>query len=144
MKKTIRPKTYHGSCHCQGVKFKVKLDLSQGIGKCNCTFCYKTGIRLVFASGNDFKLTSGKSLLQKYPPPGKKCDKTLFFCKRCGVRGFSQCNFDWDELRAPFYAININSLDDMKPAEIIAAPRHYGDGLHDNWGSPPKETRHLW
>jgi hypothetical protein len=137
-------KTYHGSCHCRGVKFTAKLDLSKGIGRCNCTFCYKTGIRLTFVKQSDFKLLSGKSLLQNYPPAKEKRDKNMFFCKRCGVRCFTQCLFDMEPFEAGFYAVNINSLDDLKPSEIIKAPRHYGDGLHDNWGEAPKEIRHIW
>ena len=148
MKKTQKPpktkmKTFNGSCHCQAIKFKVDLDLSQGIGKCNCTFCYKTGIRIVFVRPQDLKIVSGKSFLQDYPAPEKKHDKSMYFCKQCGVRCFTRCNFEMPPFGAGFYAININSLDDMKPAEIIAAPKHYGDGLHDNWGNPPKEIRHL-
>ena len=64
MKKKKELKRYHGSCHCGKVRIRVDLDLSQGIGKCNCTFCYKTGIRLVFTGEKDFKLLSGKEYLR--------------------------------------------------------------------------------
>jgi hypothetical protein len=34
-------------------------------------------------------------------------------------------------------------LDDVSVDELIAAPLRYGDGLHNDWASTPKETRHL-
>src|SRR6185436_4688775 len=105
MKNNKKSKTYHGSCHCKGGKFSAKLDLSQGIGRCNCTFCYKTGIRLMFVKQSDFKLLSGKALLQNYPKAKKKRDKNMFFCKCCGVRCFTQCLFDMEPLKAGFYAV---------------------------------------
>lgn len=142
-KKKKELRTYHGSCHCKKVRIKVELDLSHGIGKCNCTFCFKTGIRLIFTSAKNFKLLAGKEFLRNYPPRGQKKDKDMYFCKVCGVRCFTRCKFEMPPYGKGFYAININALDDLSPDKIISAPKHYGDGLHDNWGQQPKEIRHL-
>jgi len=35
------------------------------------------------------------------------------------------------------------SLDDLPPADLIAAPVTYYDGLHDNWREKPAEVRYL-
>jgi hypothetical protein len=34
-------------------------------------------------------------------------------------------------------------LDDLDPAELIAAPVTFMDGRADNWWEAPAETRHL-
>ena len=42
-----------------------------------------------------------------------------------------------------FITVHLAALDDLPSAELIDAPLHFMDGLHDNWQSPPSDTRHL-
>ena len=58
----------------------------------------------------------------------------------CGVRPFARGK---DPQGNEFYAVRVNCLGDADPAELIAAPIRYFDMLHDNFKSPPSETRHL-
>lgn len=139
-------KIYHGSCHCQKVKFQVKLNISQGIRKCNCTFCYKTKYQKTFAAFDDLKITDGAGNLADY----RGIDSTWppdaihhYFCKICGVQPFSKGYLDMEPFNGWFYAVNIATLDDMTAEEIISAPVIYEDGLHDKQLETPAETRHL-
>lgn len=51
------PKTYRGSCHCEAVKFTVKLP--NGLddnGTCDCSHCAKRGIIWQFPAAGDLEL----------------------------------------------------------------------------------------
>lgn len=42
-----------------------------------------------------------------------------------------------------YYNVSVTCLDDVEVEELLAAPISYFDGLHNNWGEAPAETRHL-
>ena len=48
---------------------------------------------------------------------------------------------EWND--GEYVSINVAALDDLDPADLVAAPVKYMDGRADNWWEPPKETRHL-
>lgn len=48
-----------------------------------------------------------------------------------------------EQLGGDYVAIQLASLDDVDPQELIAAPIRYRGGRHNNWGKVPEETRHL-
>jgi hypothetical protein len=129
-------KTYKGSCHCAAVRFEADIDLAAGTVRCNCSMCRKGRNWLAAVKGDAFRLVAGESELSEYLF-GRKTIRHRF-CRRCGLRPFShKAGGD------AFYAVNIACLDDVDPAELVAAPVIYVDGLHDDFKSPPKETRHL-
>ena len=124
-------KTYQGSCHCGRVKFEAELDLSQGTGKCNCTSCWKRRWWSIRSAPDGFRALSGEDELG---PSG--------FCRHCGVAVYSRIEAaEWND--GAYVSISVAALDDLDPAELVAAPVQYMDGRHDDWWNPPKETRHL-
>ena len=43
----------------------------------------------------------------------------------------------------PFLTVQVSTLDNLPVEELLAAPVHYMDGRHDDWGNAPAEVRHL-
>ena len=64
-----------------------------------------------------------------------------YFCKTCGLKPFGRG--DIPEVGGKFVSINLACLDDLEPAELVAAPIQYSDGLNNRWERAPAETRHL-
>jgi hypothetical protein len=134
------PKTYHGSCHCKAVTFEADLDLAQGTGRCNCSYCAKVRNWAIIVKPAQFRLLSGADALSHYrfrpESPGQNS-----FCRHCGVLVFSAGHLA--ELGGDFVSLKIPALDDVTPGELIAAPLQWFDGRNDNWWNAPAETRHL-
>ena len=128
-------KTYKGSCHCGAVRFEADIDLAEGTVKCNCTMCRKGRNWLAAVGPDAFRLLAAEPDLSEYQFSSGRIRHR--FCRRCGLRPFSH------KSDKSFYAVNIACLDDVDPAELIAAPVVFVDGLHDDFKSPPAETRHL-
>jgi hypothetical protein len=126
-------KTYQGSCHCGAVRFEADIDLAQGTLKCNCSICFKTRAWLAGIPASDFRLLSGEASLADYQFGRKSIHHR--FCRTCGVRPFSNLG---DKL-----ALRVTCLDGVDPKELASAPVVYFNGLHDDFKSPPAETRHL-
>ncbi len=137
---SMEKRTYHGSCHCGRVKFAAKIDLSQGTTKCNCTWCWKRRLWSVRCKPEDFTAISGASELTNDRP---KFEGTSGgFCKHCGVRTYGFVpKAEWNP--EAYVSVSVASLDDLDPAELLAAPVHYCDGRADNWWNEPAEVRHL-
>jgi hypothetical protein len=133
-------KTYTGGCHCGAVRFEADLDISAGTGKCNCTICTKMRLWSVDAQPEAFRLIAGKAELTDYR--GSNAVAHHLFCKHCGVRPFERIDMP-NMTGGVYYNVNVACLDGVDIDELMAAPLTYYDGLHDNWGEAPDETRHL-
>jgi len=97
--------TYHGSCHCGRVKFKLTTVIDKVVS-CNCSICTKKGILHHRVSPEQFSLVEGKQLLSLYQFDTKEAKH--YFCSACGIHPF--CN----PRSAPgMYSINVRCLDDF-------------------------------
>ncbi len=139
-------KTYHGSCHCGAVRFACDIDLGEGIRRCNCSFCRKTRMGKIFALGDGFRLLQGGEMLSDYRAESSNWPEGNvhhYFCKACGIRGFSKGYLDIAPFNGWFYAVNAGCLDDATDEELAAAPVIYEDGRHDDFDHAPKVTAYL-
>ena len=135
-------KTYHGSCHCKAVTFEADLDLDEGTGKCNCTYCWKQRMWTVGTSPDNFRLTSGEETLGDYARSGDWGEGHHRFCTKCGISTHGHGRIEAMGGN-PYVAVQLATLDDLEVEDLVNARLQYMDGLHDNWWNAPAETRHL-
>jgi hypothetical protein len=132
-------KTFQGSCHCGAVGYEAEIDLSQGTGRCNCTYCLKARAWKAFVRPAAFRLTRGAETAVGYRRHVEAPEK--FHCPTCGVHTHELGEADY--MGGPFVGVFVASLDDVPPEELAAAPVRYSDGLHNNWQNAPAETSYL-
>ena len=135
-------KIYHGSCHCKAVTFEADIDLESGTGKCNCTFCWKQRMwKTAPIDPSHFRLLSGGDSLGDYAKTDDGGEQHHRFCLRCGIATHN--DGDMPMLGGPFVMVQVATLDDLSPKDLLAAPMRCADGLHDAWENDPEEARHL-
>lgn len=62
-------------------------------------------------------------------------------CAHCGVRSLAR---DYaEQIGGNYVAVQLSSLDNVSPQELLAAPIRYADGRNNDWGNSPSEVRHL-
>lgn len=136
-------KTYHGSCHCGAVTFEADIDLDKGTGKCNCTLCWK---QRMWAAGqlapDDCRLLGGEDKLADYGKSGDWGEVHHRFCSTCGIATHGHGRLE-QMGGNPYVTVHLAALNDLSVDDLVNAPLHYMDGLHDNWQNAPAEIRHL-
>jgi hypothetical protein len=132
-------KTYHGSCHCGEIRYEADMDLAQGAGRCNCTYCLKTRAWSAFVKPDAFRVTAGEDRAVSYHKHELAPEK--FHCSTCGVHLYGRGDADY--MRGPFVSVCVATLDDATPEELAAMPVRYSDGLNNNWQNPPAITSYL-
>ena len=131
---------YHGSCHCQAVKYKAEFDIAAGSTRCNCSLCSKSRAWILFVQAGKFELLAGDNMLSTYEwvPPGHDAPSVAYrFCSRCGVRLFATGVHKGER----FYAIHVPTVDDLDREELVRAPLRFQDGAHDRIDRAPADTR---
>lgn len=132
-------KTYRGSCHCGAVKYEADIDLARGTNKCNCSLCTKSRNWNVILKPAEFRLLSGEQALTDYQFGRGVAHH--FFCTHCGVRIFGRGYVA--EVGGHYVSVQVMTLDDSDPVDLVTAPVRFADGRNDNWSAPPAECRHL-
>jgi len=133
---------YHGSCHCQAVKYEAEFDLAAGTNRCNCSICSKARAWFLFVRGDKFKLLSGEDVLSTYRwvPPGRTESGLAYrFCSRCGIRLYA--TGELAQLGGRFHAIHVPTLDDVDREQLVSAPLNYFDNAHDRTDRAPADIR---
>lgn len=87
----------------------------------------------------DFRLLSGEADLRNYQFGGKVAHH--LFCAHCGVRPFGRGYVE--AIGGEFVSVQLCTLDDVTPEELINAPVRHSNGRDDNWWAEPAETRHM-
>ena len=97
--------TYHGSCHCGQVRFRVQADLSE-VTRCTCSMCRRKGLLGCYVPREHLQLLTGEEDLRLYQF-NKKIAKH-FFCKQCGIHPFHNPRSKPDA-----WVVNVRCLDDF-------------------------------
>ena len=105
--------TKQGSCHCKAVTYTAKVDLTQPVIECNCSYCEAKGYLLAFIPEESFSLDSGKEKLIEYRFNTKKIQH--FSCEVCGVAPFA---FGEAEGGQKTIALNVRTLSDISLANL--------------------------
>ena len=133
---------YHGSCHCQAVRFEAEFDLAAGSNRCNCSLCSKARAWFLFVRADKFRLLEGEDMLTSYewvPPGHEAAGLTYRFCSRCGIRLYA--TGELAQLGGRFYALHVPTLDDVDREALVNAPLNFIDNAHDRPDRAPADTR---
>lgn len=117
---------YHGSCHCQTVRFHVDLEDIDTARTCNCSFCRMRGVIAVSAPLEGLIFLEGEDNLSLYQ--FNTHTARHYFCKTCGIHTHYQRRSNPLQL-----AVNVACIESLNPFEVGDVPvsegvQHPGDG----------------
>jgi hypothetical protein len=136
---TTMKKTYHASCHCGRVRYEADIDLSQGTGRCNCSYCAKVRNWSVNVKPEGFRLLCDEVETTDYQFGTMSGHHR--FCKTCGLHAYSHGYVA--EIGGEFRSVNIACIDDISPEELASLPIRYADGRNNSWWNAPAVTSYL-
>lgn len=134
-------KTYQGSCHCGAVRYQATLDLAEGTGRCNCSWCTKARTWNANVAPANFQLLAGQDDVSDYGKDWPGGHVHHLFCRHCGVYVYGHGHIP--EMGGDFVGIHVNTLDDASVDELMSGPLQFSNGRDDDWLNPPADTRHL-
>jgi hypothetical protein len=126
--------TYHGSCHCGAVTFRIEGEITASY-TCDCSLCRKKNALMAKIPQDWLTITSGEDKLSLYQWNTRVAKH--YFCSACGIYPFHRKRSDPTE-----YGVNLHCLDDFDP---LSLPTKLGkgkgmtlvaDGARDVWPGP--------
>ncbi|MFC4348835.1 GFA family protein [Kordiimonas lipolytica] len=105
---------HKGGCHCGAVTFELTAPATLKGKRCNCSICSMTGFIHVFATKDEFRITSGADNLTDYRFNTGTAQH--LFCKTCGVKSFYVPRSHPDG-----WSVNLNCIDKTTVTDIDVA-----------------------
>lgn len=112
-------------CACRAVQLRVRVDLSEGTRRCNCTTCRKRGWWSVVAPMDAVEIVEGEACVAVGAENPYWTQRT---CVRCGIVLFGVITAPG--AGGPQLSVNVRLLEDV---ELHGVPVLWLDGLHDTW-----------
>lgn len=101
---------YEGSCHCQNVRFKAKIDLDDSY-VCDCSICSRKGSIMNRVEPGNFVLLTELTDASVYKFNTEVAEH--FFCGRCGIHTFHHPR------PAPeIFSVNVRCLEGVDLAKL--------------------------
>jgi hypothetical protein len=104
--------TYEGGCHCERVRFRVRVDLD-AVSDCNCSMCTKKGILHLIVPPERFELIRGREELSTYAFNTGTAKHT--FCRHCGIHPFYVPRSDPDKIDVNARCLDGVDLSRLRP-----------------------------
>ena len=103
-------KIHAGSCHCGGVRFSVRWDLTE-LTTCDCSLCVKRNALMAKVPEEALTVTQGEELLTLYEWNTRRAKH--YFCRICGLYVFHRKRAAPDH-----FGVNIFCLDDFDSSAL--------------------------